>query len=115
MKTIVKKSIRTIPALVVLASLSFGGVAYAADTPQMALPSATQASVGAQVNINTADANQIAGKVSGIGQKRAEAIVAYRTEHGAFKSFDDLALVKGIGDSYVSTHSDALKQAFTLS
>lgn len=48
------------------------------------------------VNINQADLGQLTS-LKGIGPKKAEAIIAYRTAHGAFKSVDDLAKVKGIG------------------
>lgn len=58
----------------------------------------TKKVVNAQpVNINTADAETLE-KVSGIGPKRAEDIVAYRTAHGNFKSVDDLSQVKGLGE-----------------
>lgn len=102
---------KTVPAIVVLASIIFGGEAYAASD----VNSFPQTAVITPVNLNTAAVNQIEGKVKGIGHKRAEAIVAYRTEHGAFKSFDDLANVKGIGDTFVKSHLDALNKAFTLS
>jgi competence protein ComEA len=49
------------------------------------------------VNINTADAKTIGEALSGIGQKKAEAIVKYREEKGAFKAVDDLVNVNGIG------------------
>lgn len=49
------------------------------------------------VNINQADAATLAASLRGIGQRKAEAIVAYRTEHGPFKSVDELMSVKGIG------------------
>src|SRR5579862_9297410 len=49
------------------------------------------------VNINTADAETLALELKGIGQKRAEAIIAYREQHGPFKSIDDLSNIKGIG------------------
>ncbi|HET7845806.1 MAG TPA: ComEA family DNA-binding protein [Xanthomonadales bacterium] len=49
------------------------------------------------VNINTADAATMAARLNGVGESKAEAIVAYREEHGAFKSVDQLAQVKGIG------------------
>jgi competence protein ComEA len=52
---------------------------------------------GTPVNINQADASTIAKSLDGIGQSRAEAIVAWRDTHGAFKSADELAQVKGIG------------------
>jgi competence protein ComEA len=50
-----------------------------------------------RVNINTADAKTIADSLSGIGLKKAEAIIDYRTKNGAFKSVDDLTQVSGIG------------------
>ena len=50
------------------------------------------------VNINTADAATLAGSLRGVGMKKAEAIVAYRSEHGPFKSVDELINVKGIGE-----------------
>lgn len=49
------------------------------------------------VDINTADAPTLARELSGVGDARAEAIVAYRKEHGPFRSVDELGLVKGIG------------------
>jgi competence protein ComEA len=49
------------------------------------------------VNINTADAKTIADSLSGIGIKKAEVIVDYRTKKGDFKSIDDLSHVSGIG------------------
>ena len=49
------------------------------------------------VNINTATAVQLE-QVKGIGAALAERIVKYRKAHGAFKSLDGLAHVKGIGE-----------------
>ncbi|MDX8389194.1 MAG: helix-hairpin-helix domain-containing protein [Mariprofundaceae bacterium] len=48
------------------------------------------------IDVNSADATQLT-QVKGIGAKTAAAIIAYRVEHGAFKSLDDLVKVKGIG------------------
>ncbi|MDO8845697.1 MAG: ComEA family DNA-binding protein [Methylicorpusculum sp.] len=53
------------------------------------------------VNINTADAETIANSLNGIGIKKAEAIIEHRTKEGDFKSVDDLAKVKGIGEKTV--------------
>jgi competence protein ComEA len=50
-----------------------------------------------KVNLNTADAATIDRVLLNIGPSKAEAIVAYRKEHGSFKSPEQLALVKGIG------------------
>ncbi|MEW5756864.1 MAG: helix-hairpin-helix domain-containing protein [Pseudomonadota bacterium] len=54
-----------------------------------------------KVNINTADAATLAEHVKGVGLKKAEAIVQFRNENGPFKSVDDLAKVKGIGEEIV--------------
>ena len=58
--------------------------------------------VAAPVNINTADAKTISDALSGIGLKKAEAIVKYRTEKGLFKSAEDLTNVKGIGEKTIA-------------
>jgi len=49
------------------------------------------------VNVNTANAAEIAQSLKGIGPKKAQAIIDYRSKHGAFKSADELVNVKGIG------------------
>jgi competence protein ComEA len=60
------------------------------------------------VNINTADAATMAARLNGVGESKAEAIVAYREEHGAFKSVDQLAQVKGIGLKTVEKNREML-------
>ncbi|MEO7773108.1 MAG: ComEA family DNA-binding protein [Steroidobacteraceae bacterium] len=57
--------------------------------------------VAGPVNINTADAQTLARELKGIGLKRAQSIVDYRTKHGSFRSADELALVKGIGQKAI--------------
>ena len=61
------------------------------------------------VNINTADARTIAKELKGIGVARAQAIVAYRNEHGPFKSADDLGLVKGIAQKVIDQNRANIK------
>ncbi len=53
------------------------------------------------VNINTADAKTIGEALSGIGMKKAQAIVKYREEKGAFKAVEELVNVDGIGEKTV--------------
>ncbi|MEQ9022796.1 MAG: helix-hairpin-helix domain-containing protein [Pseudomonadales bacterium] len=43
-----------------------------------------------------------------MGASRAAAIVAYRQEHGAFKSVEDLMLVNGIGSSTLEANRNLL-------
>ena len=52
------------------------------------------------VNINTADLTKLQ-TLSGIGEKKAEAIIAYREENGSFKSIEELKEVSGIGEKTV--------------
>jgi len=49
-----------------------------------------------EINLNTANAKLLA-TIKGVGMRRAQLIVAYRKEHGDFKSIDDLREIKGIG------------------
>ncbi len=65
------------------------------------------AALAAAVNINTATAIELE-QVHGIGAATAAAIVAYRTEHGDFKSVDDLTGVKGIGEKKLETIKEGL-------
>ena len=53
------------------------------------------------VNINTADAESLATALNGVGQAKAEAIIAYRKAHGSFHSVGDLSNVKGIGEKTI--------------
>jgi competence protein ComEA len=61
-----------------------------------------------KVNINTADAATIDRVLLNVGQSKAEAIVAYRKAHGAFRSAEQLALVKGIGLKTVEKNRDRI-------
>ena len=51
------------------------------------------------LDINSATAEQLALALSGVGESKAEAIIAYRDANGPFASIDDLVKVKGIGSS----------------
>jgi competence protein ComEA len=61
------------------------------------------------VNINQADAATIAKSLDGIGQAKAEAIVAWREAHGPFKKADDLKHVKGIGKATIERNRSAIQ------
>jgi len=61
----------------------------------------------AVVNLNTADVATLQ-KLSGVGQKKAEKIIAYREQHGGFKSVADLKKVGGFGDKTLAKFKDQL-------
>ena len=50
------------------------------------------------VNINTATEEELI-EVEGIGPALARRIIAYREEHGAFESIEELMEVSGIGEA----------------
>ena len=65
-------------ALTLLAVFAFATVSFAADP----------------IDINTATQEQLES-LAGVGPTKAKAIIAYRTEHGNFKTVDELDNVKG--------------------
>ncbi|MDT6980410.1 helix-hairpin-helix domain-containing protein [Levilactobacillus zymae] len=58
-------------------------------------------SSGAPVNLNTATVTELQ-QLTGVGAKKAQKIVDYRTEHGPFKSVKDLTQVAGFGEKTVA-------------
>jgi competence protein ComEA len=68
-----------------------------------------QAFASTPVAVNTADAATLAASLNGVGMSKAEAIVAYREEHGPFKSLGDMAAVKGIGMALLERNRDAIQ------
>ena len=63
--------------------------------------------VSAPININQADAATLAS-LDGVGESKAQAIVAYRETHGAFQNVEDLSNVKGIGEKTVAKNAARL-------
>jgi comEA protein len=68
----------------------------AAAAPALAAP-ASGASLTGVVNVNTASPEELQ-VLPGIGESRAQAIVAEREQRGGFKSVEELVDVKGIGE-----------------
>ena len=58
-----------------------------------------------KVNINQADLAQLE-TLPGIGAKKAQAIIDYRTANGSFHSLEDLGKVKGIGPKMLEKLKD---------
>ena len=85
------KSLTTLFASLIL-SLALASAAIAAET----------------VNINTADAATIDRVLLKVGPAKAQAIVDYRKANGAFKSAEQLAMVKGIGLKTVEKNRDRI-------
>lgn len=60
------------------------------------------------VNINTADKETLITAISGVGEKKAEAIIEYREQHGPFKSVDEITKIKGIGQGILDKNRENL-------
>ena len=67
------------------------------------------AGLAGDININTATAEELAAELKGVGLNKAKAIVAYREQHGRFKSPDELSSVKGIGLRTVDINRESIR------
>jgi competence protein ComEA len=67
-----------------------------------AAPVPPGAPAGPLVNLNTAD-QSLLETLPEVGPVTAEAIIAWRTEHGGFTAIDELLEVDGIGDATLAT------------
>ncbi len=79
-----------------LITLFMNHAAFAEDSPQA-------------ININQASAETIADTLSGIGLKKAQAIVAWRENHGKFTHKEQLTAIKGIGESTLSKNESLIR------
>jgi competence protein ComEA len=67
---------------------------------------ATQA-VEPKVNINTASEDELV-TLKGIGEKKARAIVEYRTANGKFTSIEEVTRVSGLGAKFLEQNRERL-------
>lgn len=83
------------------------GLATASESQKIAETAVVETQIA--VNVNTAEAQELATLLSGVGSKKAQSIVLYREEHGVFKNADDLLNVKGIGPAILKKNKDRIK------
>jgi competence protein ComEA len=69
-------------------------------------PSPGGATAG-KININTATAEEL-DALPGIGPSFAQRIIEYRETNGAFKSIEDIVLVRGIGEATLAKIKDLI-------
>ncbi len=74
--------------------------------PAVAAKPATPAVTG-RINVNTADAGVLT-HLKGVGEKKAQAIVAYRKQHGPFNSLEQFEAVPGIGPSIIAQNKSVI-------
>ena len=75
-----------------------------------ALAALTSSLLLAAVNINTATVDELKS-LPGVGPAKAAAIVEYRSQHGSFKSVEELKEVKGIGEGIFNKLKDEVAVA----
>jgi len=68
---------------------------------------AAQAEQASVININTASTEELS-TLTGIGERTAQAIVAYRTANGPFVAVEDLMNVKGVGEKKYEAIKDRI-------
>lgn len=78
------------------------------STPASATQQVQQVANPNLVNINVASAAEIQDKLVGIGAKKAQAIVDYRTKNGAFSSIEQLKEVSGIGSATLDKNRERI-------
>ena len=70
--------------------------------------SGLQQEADGRININTADVTQLC-TIPGIGESRAQSIVTYREQNGAFGAVEDIMKVSGIKDGLFQKIKDKIK------
>lgn len=96
---------RSVVSWLLLSALLAGSLAAPLVQAEDSAPERVQV-----VNINTADAEQLAMVLKGVGQARAEAIVRYREMYGPFETIEELLEVSGVGESTLAAN----RQSITL-
>ena len=76
-------------------------------TKEEAVSLSTQEEMESLVNINTAGTKELC-TLSGIGESRAEDIIAYRETHGPFVAIEDIMKVPGIKENAFAKIKDAI-------
>ena len=90
------------------ARVSDGEMIYVPDVQEgLELRNQEKQALSGLVNINLADETLLM-TLPGIGEARARDIIAYRTEHGAFTSIEDLMNISGIKESLFEKIKDKI-------
>lgn len=89
------------------AAAGVAGAGAGVDAAATGAAGAAGAGANGKVNINTADSAQLQ-TISGIGQSKADKIIAYRNSNGPFASVDELTNVSGIGAKTLESIRDSI-------
>jgi competence protein ComEA len=96
-----------------LTSVSTAAIGAPAAKPEAGNSALTQEvspkAQSGKINLNGADAPTLQRELTGIGEAKANAIVAYRETNGPFESVDELLEVKGIGKALLDRNREKLE------
>jgi competence protein ComEA len=98
-------------ALLTSASIT-ANAAPAANPAASKAPVAMEASTSVQlakVDLNKADAPTLQRELSGVGEAKALAIIAYRESNGPFASVEELLEVKGFGKALLEKNREKVQ------
>ncbi|WP_019027483.1 ComEA family DNA-binding protein [Colwellia piezophila] len=104
-----KKSISTLSLGVILLVNSSLALALANETSDTKAEQSQSVQVTKQavVNLNKSSVDQLV-TLKGIGETKAQAIIAYRQQFGGFKSINELSKVRGIGEKIIKENQARL-------
>ncbi|MEA2384138.1 MAG: competence protein ComEA [Solirubrobacteraceae bacterium] len=94
---------------IVVPSRAVGGTGAAATAAPAGAPVAAAGTApGPPISLNTATAEQL-DTLDGVGPATAQKIIAWRTQHGGFRSVADLGQVPGIGPKKLAALKDRVQ------
>ncbi|OUR76776.1 competence protein ComE [Colwellia psychrerythraea] len=102
-----KKTFSALTLGVILLVNSSIGFAKEASVTQAAQGQSAQSAKQQVVNLNKSTLEQLV-TLKGVGHSKAQAIIVYRQQVGAFKSVNELTKVSGIGEKIVSENKARL-------
>jgi competence protein ComEA len=96
-------------ALLASTSLAVNAAPAKSETATPGAVQVASAGQSSRINLNAVDAATLQRELSGIGEAKAKAIVAYRESNGPYTSVDELLEVKGIGKAILDKNRDMLE------
>lgn len=80
------------------------------ETPEAeeSKPATEAVSADGRININTAGVEELT-TLKGVGESRANAIIAFREEHGSFENPEDIMQIAGIKEGIYAKIKDQIK------